>query len=117
MNGGESLRTSVTVEDTTVVATLAGTAESDARGQLSSFIEEVQRQAAHAAATHVVADIRALEFATAAFLDVLSVWVTSAAESARYTIEFLSSPDHAWQRRSLDALIACAPEIVRVRAP
>lgn len=115
MNGGASLRTNVTVEGTTLDVTLEGTAETDARGQLFSFIDEVQREATRAAATRAVVDIRTLEFASASCLDVLSVWISAVAESARYTIEFVSSPDHAWQRRSLDALIACAPDIVRVR--
>ena len=115
MNAVSPLRTNVAVDGTTLIATLQGSAESDVFEQLSSFIGELQGQAARSGAKRVVADLRTLEFATSSCLKVLSVWVMAVAQSEQYTVEFLSSPQHSWQRRSLQALAACAPEVVQVR--
>ena len=114
--GGEGLKASLVVDGTTVVAKFSGNAESDDYEPMAKFIGDVQTAATRANATRVVADLRELEFATSSCLKVLAGWVITIEEqSAPYTVEFLSNPQHAWQRRSLRALEVCAPAVVRVK--
>lgn len=114
----EALHTSLAVDGTTIIAKFSGTAESETFEAMAAFVTLVQTTATTANATRVVADLRELEFATSSCLKVLAGWVISVEErSAPYTVEFVSNTQHSWQRRSLRALEACAPAVVRVKAP
>ena len=111
----DGFHTKHVVDGDMVIATFVGTAESDNFEALAAFVREVDDAAGRA--RRVVADLRDLGFATSSCLKVLAGWVLMVEErSAPYTVEFLSNPQHSWQRRSLRALEACAPGVVRVRA-
>lgn len=113
----EGLTTSLAVDGTTIIAKLSGNAESDNFEAMAAFIAQVESAASTEKATRVVADLRELAFATSSCLKVLAGWVISVEErSAPYTVEFVSNTQHSWQRRSLRALEACAPTVVRVKA-
>lgn len=112
----EGLDTSLAVDGATVIAKFSGNAESDNFEAMASFVAQVDTAANTAKATRVVADLRELGFATSSCLKVLAGWVINLEErSAPYTVEFLSNTQHSWQRRSLRALEACAPAVVRVK--
>jgi hypothetical protein len=108
-------RTSLAVEGPTIRATFQGSAESTHYDELSKFMDDLHATVTREGANHVVADLRELEFATSSCLKAFAVWVIDAEEKAAgYTVEFVSNPQHSWQRRSLQALAACAPAVVRV---
>lgn len=112
----EGLHTSLAVDGTTVIAKFSGSAESETFEAMATFVRLVETSASTANATRVVADLRDLEFATSSCLKVLAGWVINLEErSAPYTVEFVSNAQHSWQRRSLRALEACAPAVVRVK--
>lgn len=114
--GTEGLHTSVAVDGTTVIAIFSGNAESDHFEAMAGFVAKLDEEATKAKATRVVADIRELSFATSSCLKVLAGWVIAQEErNAPYAVEFLSNTAHSWQRRSLRALEACAPSVVRVK--
>jgi hypothetical protein len=105
------------VESGRVIARMGGSADADAFQELATFIDQVEQEVGKSSVDRVVADLRELEFATSSCLKVLATWLMTVAERPhRYHIEFLSNPEHRWQRRSLNALSACAPELVEVRA-
>jgi len=113
----ERLQTSLAVDGTTVIAKFSGNAESDDFEAMATFVAKVETAASTAQARRVVADLRELEFATSSCLKVFAGWVINVEErSAPYTVEFVSNTQHSWQRRSLRALEACAPAVVRVKA-
>ena len=110
-----TFETKVVVEGSTVLATFVGEAEADDFESIAKFVAEVQSATGRAGANRVVADIRDLSFATSSCLKVLAGWVIDVEEAgAAYTVEFLSNVKHHWQRRSLQALAACAPGVVQV---
>jgi hypothetical protein len=108
-------RTKISVNGTTVVATLHGSAESDNFEQVAAFVRDLEAQVTLASANRVVADLRDLEFATSSCLKVLAGWLIDLEDrSAPYDVEFVTSTQHGWQRRSLHALATCAPSVVQV---
>lgn len=114
--GTEGLHTSLAVDGATVIAIFSGNAESDDFEAMAAFVAKIDAAARSANATRVVADLRELGFATSSCLKVLAGWVINLEEQAApYAVEFLSNTKHSWQRRSLRALEACAPAVVRVK--
>lgn len=108
-------RTNLEVGGDDIRASFHGSAESDHFEQLARFVEEIESAAKRGSAKRVVADLRDLEFATSSCLKVFAGWVISVEErDHKYKVEFLANPQHSWQRRSLNALAACAPAVVQV---
>jgi hypothetical protein len=113
----KQLSTKTSHEHDSVVLVLAGSAESDAFGALTTALDSAHTDAVTHAARLVVADIRGLEFATSSCLKAFVTWLQRVRElddSHRYKVRFCSSPRHAWQRRSLTALAAFATDVVEV---
>jgi hypothetical protein len=110
------LRTRLVVEAGGLTATFQGCAESDTFDQLAQFVQQIEREATRGSATRVVADLRDLEFATSSCLKIFAGWLVGLAEQETpYRVEFLANSKHHWQRRSLQALAACAPSVVEVK--
>lgn len=109
-------RTSLAVDGSTVTVTLHGNAESDNFEELARLVSEVDAAATKVNAQRVVADLRDLEFATSSCLKVLAGWLIDIEErSAPYQVEVLANHKHSWQRRSLQALSACAPAVMQIK--
>jgi hypothetical protein len=113
----ENLSTATTHDGATVVLTCRGSAETRAFSELSAALDAVHRDALQRAAEEVVADVRALEFASSSCLKAFVTWLQRVQElddDRRYQILFRSNPHHSWQRRSLGALAAFASGVVNI---
>ena len=105
------------IDDQRVVLTCSGSAETDALEQLAATLHDVHQSALRAPARQVVADVRALEFASSSCLKAFVSWlqqIQELDESQRYRVLFRSNPRHSWQRRSLGALAAFAGNVVTI---
>ncbi len=112
----EVIETSIVKAGSGISVTIAGSAESRVADQLATLFGDVHTYAA-AEQRDVTVDLRALQFATSSCLRVFADWVLGASENTPpYKIVFLSSARHAWQRRSLGALVAASNGHVEVRA-
>jgi hypothetical protein len=115
----ETLSTVTTHDGAAVVLTCRGSAETRAFSELSAALDAVHRDALYRAAEEVVADVRALEFASSSCLKAFVTWlqrVLALDDAHRYKICFRSNPQHSWQRRSLGAFAEFAGEVVRIEA-
>ena len=115
----ESLSTVTTHDGAIVVLTCRGSAETRAFSELSAALDAVHRDALDHAATEVIADVRALEFASSSCLKAFVTWLQRVLEldtPQRYKVRFRSNLEHSWQRRSLGAFAEFAGEVVRIEA-
>lgn len=113
-NATRVIKTATRAEANKIVLLVEGSAESDSVDALASAITEADQRAKADSSHEIVADIRDLEFCTSSCLKVFATWVVEMPSPAPYKIVFLSNPKHSWQRRSLQALTMCAPEIASV---
>jgi hypothetical protein len=96
---------------------LRGTADSGAKASLDSIIAGVHDRAVDEKLAMVDVDLRLLEFMNSTCLKSLVTWLNNLREkTSAYRIRFISRADVYWQRRSLDALRAFAPDHVLVEA-
>jgi hypothetical protein len=96
---------------------LWGNADMRAKDPLDKFLGAVDDRAVADAAEEVVVDLRELVFMNSSCLKAVVTWlgrVQDRPSSKRYRVRFLKEPAAHWQVRSLHALAAFAPEIVRV---
>lgn len=103
----------------TVTLTCSGSAETDSLGSLHTVLTELHEDVVRNPASTVVADVRALEFASSSCLKAFVTWLQRVQElddERRYQVLFRSNPRHSWQRRSLGALAAFASGIVRIES-
>src|SRR5258706_7649266 len=109
------LTTARTRDGNVVRLTLRGTAESEAVEKLESALAGAHDDAITAPEGRVTVDLSELEFATSSCIKVLASWLLEAnALESPYTIVFLTSTKHSWQRRSLAAMTACAPTVASI---
>jgi len=112
------LMTHQTKEGDSIVLTFAGSAETEALESLAKTLEAAHTEAVDVHASAVIADIRAVEFASSSCLKVFVSWlqrVQSLDDGQRYKVVFRSDNRQSWQRRSLGALAAFASGIVELR--
>lgn len=96
---------------------LWGNADMRAKDPLDRFLLAVDDRALANAAEEVVVDLRELVFMNSSCLKAVVTWlgrIQDRGVSHRYRVRFLREPAAHWQVRSLNALEAFAPEIVRV---
>ena len=96
---------------------LWGNADMRAKEPLDRFLAAVDDRAVANATEEVVVDLRELVFMNSSCLKAVVTWLGRIQERAtpqRYHVRFLKEPAAHWQVRSLHALVAFAPEIVRV---
>jgi hypothetical protein len=96
-----------------------GCAETESLRQLSDVLETLHGDAVRDSAESVVADVRALEFASSSCLKAFVTWLQRVVEledARRYRVLFRSNPRHSWQRRSLAALAAFGGDVVAIEA-
>ena len=104
-------------EGSTLVLTCSGCAESASFDTLSAALSAVHQDAMKRSAQSVIADVRALEFASSSCLKAFVNWLQHVQElddGQRYKVRFRSNPRHSWQRRSLGALAAFAAGVVEI---
>jgi len=115
----EGLDTKITYEPGIIGLTCRGSAETAAVGRVEAVLAAVHDDAIRRGAKQVIVDLTALEFASSSCLKAFATWlhvVQQMAESVRYQVRFVSSAQHAWQRRSLGALTAFAGDVATVEA-
>lgn len=113
------LSTSVSREAGTVVLTCTGFAETAALPELHGVLSGLHEDILRNPVPTVIADLRALEFASSSCLKAFVTWLQRVQElddPQRYQIVFRSNPRHTWQRRSLGALAAFASGVVRIES-
>ena len=96
---------------------LWGNADMRAKDHLDRFLAAVDDRAVADATEEVVVDLRELVFMNSSCLKAVVTWlgrIQDRAAPQRYRVKFLKEPAAHWQVRSLHALAAFAPEIVRV---
>ena len=115
----ELLSTNVAREGNKVVLTCSGSAETEALTTLHSVLSGLHEAILLDPVPTVVADVRALEFASSSCLKAFVTWlqrVQELGDQQRYQIVFRSNPRHMWQRRSLGALAAFASGVVTIES-
>src|ERR1041384_6013851 len=81
----------------TVVVAYSGSAEGEALGPLQTLLDHVHNDAVRTSVRQVVADLRALEFASSSCLKAFVTWLQRVQElddDRRYQILFRSNPHH-----------------------
>jgi hypothetical protein len=112
------LQTKVERDGGQLTFTCSGSAEGDALDVLGKALKSLHDDALRGDPVQlVIADVRALEFASSSCLKEFVKWLQSVKDldqARRYQICFRSNPAFSWQRRSLAVFTVLAPEIVRV---
>ena len=92
---------------------MSGTADAGTKGALDNLFENVHRCAITIQARTVHVDLRTLEFMNSSSLKAFLTWLLNVRDGAvDYKVEIRTSPSTYWQRRSVSALVAFAPEHV-----
>lgn len=113
----DALTSSIEVVDESLVVKLVGNADLRAKKGLGVMLVELHAEATRRRVTHVVVDVRELEFMNSSCFKAFVGWLTDIMElpkDEQYGVRFRSNPDTLWQRRSLHALRSYALMIVTI---
>jgi hypothetical protein len=107
--GGTIFRLTPTIEDSAISVVVAGNADLNAKETLASFLGDLHAEALELSVTHVLMDIRKLEFMNSSCIKELLLWLKSIARTdaeKRYEVRFMPSPHVHWQKRTIESLQA-----------
>jgi len=107
----------VTSTGTALQVKLEGNADTEVVGELASFLRNVHAKALAGSVLEVDVDMRGLFFMTSSRFKCFLTWISSieeAGDARRYRVRLKANPNLHWQRRSLDALRAFAPNVVSI---
>jgi hypothetical protein len=96
---------------------VTGTADMDMLPVLGPFLRDLHTALCRAQAAEISVDFRDLGFMNSSCFKCFITWIASIAgldPARRYRTCFFSNPKLHWQRRSLEAMRAFAPALVRV---
>jgi anti-anti-sigma factor len=113
----DALRSTVRRDDDVVTVELVGNADLRAKKDLGAMLTSLHEEMTQSGASHVVIDVRQLEFMNSSCFKAFVSWLTDIMElpkEEQYRVKFLSNPDTLWQRRSLHALRSYALMIVSI---
>ena len=99
---------------------VSGTADMEMLPELGPLLTELHSDLCLGEAREVTVDFRGLGFMNSSCFKCFITWIASIAKlepERRYRVRFLTNPKLPWQRRSLEAMRAFAPALVRVEAP
>ena len=94
-----------------------GNADLRVKDRLDAFLRQADKQSVEAAVQEVVVDFRRLDFMNSSCLKALVTWLGKVQErpiAEQYQVVFLKAPAAHWQARSLHALVAFAPGMIRI---
>jgi len=94
-----------------------GNADLRVKDRLDVFLREVDRRSMDTHADEVVVDLRRLDFMNSCCLKALVTWLGKVQErpsEEQYRVLFMKDPAAHWQARSLHALVAFAPGMIRI---
>jgi hypothetical protein len=98
---------------------LSGTADMEMLPELGPLLTELHAELCLGEVREVTVDFRGLGFMNSSCFKCFITWIASIAKlepERRYRVRFLTNPKFPWQRRSLEAIRAFAPALVRVEA-
>ena len=96
---------------------MSGSATSYRPDGLRGYLKTVHAEGLRLAVQEVAVDMTELEFMNSAGFSTLIDWLVALQEESeekRYKVRFISSKEHQWQRRSLNALKCLAVDLVTV---
>lgn len=117
VHAGFSLLASTAIDH--IKVTFTGNGDMEAVSVLRDFLAKVHALAAKQAAGKVIFDFQDLYFMNSSCFKCFVFWINVVAKGEAtpvYEIRFLTNPKLRWQARSLEALRAFAPSIVKVDA-
>ncbi len=111
------LRANASHADDTVTAKLEGTADLPARAALEALLEQLHAESVRLAVKQVVFDFTQLEFMNSSCFKSFVSWISrieTMDPDTQYRVVFIANPSMHWQRRSLRAIAAFAPDLINV---
>ena len=110
----DQFRARTTRDGGTIQISMTGTADSDTKPALDELFARIHEVSVASYIRTVVVDLRALEFMNSSSLKAFLTWFRTLRDGAApsYKVELRTSPDVYWQRRSIQALVAFAPDHV-----
>ena len=103
--------------DRTLKITLRGTADFTTKPHFDRFMRAMHEEALRLAVREVMVDLGELAFMNSSCFKVVVAWILnvgSEIDDAKYRIVFVENPTLYWQRHSLKALTALAPDRISV---
>lgn len=114
---GEDFKGTAHQEGTKFNVLLKGNADYAALDALEMLLNRTHSEAVRLGAKEVVVDLCRLEFMNSSCFKCFLSWITEIQEldaETRYKLEFLSSSQLRWQKRSLHSLRCLAVELITV---
>jgi len=114
---GKSLVADGAFDSGVISVRFVGTADAEVTKDLVSVVDKLHAEAVRLGATKVTVDFRELEFMNSSCFKILVTWLANVREldpKQQYRIHIISSPEHHWQRRSLEALRCFAVDLVAI---
>jgi hypothetical protein len=105
------------VDGNVITVQFVGTADTEARAELDTYVKQLHVEAVRLAVANVVVDLRELEFMNSSCLKIFVAWLAQLRDLApdkQYRIQIRSNPNLLWQRRSLAALSCFAVDLVTI---
>jgi hypothetical protein len=103
------------IEGGSIQLKLAGNADMDVAASLNNYLKQLHTDACEIGVSEVVLDFSRLYFMNSSCFKCFVTWIAQVKKlepAARYMVRFQSNPQLHWQRRSLEALRAFAPDEV-----
>jgi hypothetical protein len=98
-----------------LVVRMDGNADLRVQSEFSELIQRIHREAAKSGTQLVIVHMEGLEFLSSGCFKGLCTWIRLMLErSPSYRLRLLSSPQHYWQTRSLNAVQMLAPDLVEI---
>lgn len=104
-------------DDKRLRISMSGSATSYRPDGLRGYLRKLHAEGLRLSVDEVAVDMKDLEFMNSAGFSTLIDWLVSLQEEEegkRYKVRFVSSKEHQWQRRSLNALKCLAVDLVTV---
>ena len=106
------------VDGNILAVTFVGTADSESRAELDTFVKKVSDEAVRLHVPEVVVDFRELEFMNSSCFKIFVAWLAQLRDlpaEDQYRIQIRSNANLLWQRRSLAALSCFAIDLVTIQ--
>jgi hypothetical protein len=107
------------VDSEHVELSLAGTADLRVTAELDLILQGIHTEMLSRGLKQVDVNLRELEFMNSSCFKSFVTWIGNLQKlpnTAQYQVRLVSDPDIIWQRRSLESLSYCAPNLIRVVA-
>lgn len=113
----EELKITPSRDADTISIVVDGSATAYRPEALRAYLQRLHGECIRLAIREVIVDLRGLEFMNSASFSTFIDWLVTLQEedlSRQYSVRYLSSPEHRWQRRTLQALQCLAVNLVSI---